>query len=108
MFLMVNRGKKSVALDLKSDGGREAFLKLARTADVVVESFRPGTMERLGLGYEILKASNERLIYVSITGYGQHGPWAAMAGHDINYMALGGALEETACRAGRLRFPEFK
>src|ERR1039458_6015754 len=61
VFHMVNRGKKSVALDLKSDSGREAFLKLAQTADVVVESFRPGTMQRLGLSYETLHASNERL-----------------------------------------------
>ena len=93
VFHMVNRGKKSVALDLKSDSGREAFLKLVRTADVVVEGFRPGTMQRLGLSYETLRAANERLIYVSITGYGQEGPWAAMAGHDINYLALGGALD---------------
>jgi crotonobetainyl-CoA:carnitine CoA-transferase CaiB-like acyl-CoA transferase len=106
VFHMVNRGKKSVALDLKSDSGREAFLKLARTADVVVESFRPGTMQRLGLGYETLRASNERLIYVSITGYGQDGEWAAMAGTTSITMALGGALEgngaprRTACDSG--------
>jgi len=93
VFHMVNRGKKSVALDLKNDGGREAFLKLAATADVVVESFRPGTMQRLGLGYETLRALNQRIVYVSITGYGQEGPWAPLAGHDINYMALGGALD---------------
>jgi crotonobetainyl-CoA:carnitine CoA-transferase CaiB-like acyl-CoA transferase len=100
VFHMVNRGKKSVALDLKSESGREAFLKLARTADVVVESFRPGAMQRLGLGYDTLHARNERLIYVSITGYGQEGPWAAMAGHDINYLALGGALEGNGARGG--------
>ena len=93
VFHMVNRGKKSVALDLKDEGGRTAFLSMARTADVVVESFRPGAMRRLGLDYETLRAANERLIYVSVTGYGQDGSWAAMAGHDINYMALGGALE---------------
>ena len=105
VFHMVNRGKKSVALDLKSDSGREAFLKLAQTADVVVESFRPGTMERLGLSYETLRASNERIVYVSITGYGQDGPWAAMAGHDINYLALGGALELTGTRGGPPAIP---
>ena len=93
VFRMVNRGKKSVALDLKSGGGRQAFLSLARTADVVVESFRPGAMERLGLGYQALRELNERLIYVSITGYGQEGPWAGLAGHDVNYLALGGALD---------------
>ena len=105
VFHMVNRGKKSVALDLKSDSGREAFLKLAQTADVVVESFRPGTMQRLGLSYETLHASNERLIYVSITGYGQDGPWAAMAGHDINYLALGGALEGNGACGGPPAIP---
>ena len=105
VFHMVNRGKKSVALDLKSDSGRGAFLKLAKTADVVVESFRPGTMARLGLSYETLRASNERLIYVSITGYGQDGPWAAMAGHDINYMALGGALEGNGACGGPPAIP---
>lgn len=93
VFRVVNRGKKSVALDLKSAAGREAFLRLAGTADVVVESFRPGTMDRLGLGYETARARNERLIYVSITGYGQSGPLANLAGHDINYLAMGGALD---------------
>ncbi|HLY20698.1 MAG TPA: CaiB/BaiF CoA-transferase family protein, partial [Bryobacteraceae bacterium] len=100
VFHMVNRGKKSVALDLKSESGRAAFLKLAATADVVVEGNRPGTMERLGLGYGMLRALNERLIYVSITGYGQDGPWANMAGHDINYLALGGVLDLIGARGG--------
>lgn len=100
VFHMVNRGKKSVALDLKSDAGRAAFLALARTADVLVESFRPGAIKRLGLDYETLRVLNERLIYVSITGYGQDGPWAAMAGHDINYLALGGALENNGTCGG--------
>ena len=93
LFHMVNRGKKSVALDLKSAGGRTAFLNLVRTADVVVESFRPGVMERLGLSYEALRERNQQLIYVSITGYGQAGPLATLAGHDINYMAMGGGLD---------------
>ncbi len=100
VFGVVNRGKKSVALDLKSAAGREAFLKLAETADVVVESFRPGAMERLGLSYGTLRARNERLIYVSITGYGSDGPWAALAGHDINYLALGGALDLNRANGG--------
>jgi len=105
VFQMVNRGKKSVALDLKSGRGREAFLKLAETADVVIESFRPGTMQRLGLGYETLRAANERMIYVSITGYGQDRPWAGMAGHDINYLALGGALEGNGAAGGPPAIP---
>jgi crotonobetainyl-CoA:carnitine CoA-transferase CaiB-like acyl-CoA transferase len=105
VFQMVNRGKKSVALDLKTAGGRESFLKLARGADVVVESFRPGTMQRLGLGYETLRAANERIVYVSITGYGQEGAWAPMAGHDINYLALGGALEGNGAPGGPPAIP---
>ena len=105
VFHMVNRGKKSVALDLKTDSGRAAFLHLAEAADVVVESFRPGAMQRLGLSYETLRASNERLIYVSITGYGQDGSWAAMAGHDINYLALGGALEGNGVCGGPPAIP---
>jgi len=105
VFHTINRGKKSVALDLKTGSGRAAFLKLARTADVVVESFRPGTMLRLGLSYETLRESNERLIYISITGYGQDGPWAAMAGHDINYIALGGALDLNGVHGGPPAIP---
>jgi crotonobetainyl-CoA:carnitine CoA-transferase CaiB-like acyl-CoA transferase len=100
VFHMVNRGKKSVAIDLKSDAGRAGFLKMACSADVVVESFRPGTMQRLGLGYDTLRAANSRLIYVSITGYGQDGPWAPLAGHDINYLALGGGLDLNGPRGG--------
>jgi crotonobetainyl-CoA:carnitine CoA-transferase CaiB-like acyl-CoA transferase len=105
VFQMVNRGKKSLTLDLKSDSGRVAFLKLAQTADVVVESFRPGTMQRLGLSYETLHALNPRIVYVSITGYGQDGLWAGMAGHDINYMALGGALDGNGTRGGPPAIP---
>ncbi|MGA2742032.1 MAG: CaiB/BaiF CoA-transferase family protein [Bryobacteraceae bacterium] len=105
VFHMVNRGKKSVTLDLKSVPGREAFLKLAETADVAVESFRPGTMQRLGLSFETLRALNPRLIYVSITGYGQEGPWASLAGHDINYQALGGALDLNGARGGPPAIP---
>ncbi len=93
LFHMVNRGKKSVALDLKSAGGRTAFLTLVQTADVVVESFRPGAMARLGFGYDALREHNQRLVYVSITGYGQEGPEASHAGHDINYLAMGGVLD---------------
>jgi crotonobetainyl-CoA:carnitine CoA-transferase CaiB-like acyl-CoA transferase len=100
VFRMVNRGKKSVVLDLKSDAGREAFLGMAGTADVVTESFRPGTMQRLGLSFETLRARNPRLIYVSITGYGQDGPGAGLAGHDVNYLALGGALDLIGERGG--------
>jgi crotonobetainyl-CoA:carnitine CoA-transferase CaiB-like acyl-CoA transferase len=100
VFQLVNRGKKSVALDLKDARGKEAFVRLVSRADVLVESFRPGVMARLGLDYETLRVRNERLIYVAITGYGQGGPNCAMAGHDINYMALGGVLDTTGAEGG--------
>jgi alpha-methylacyl-CoA racemase len=94
-FLALNRGKRSIRLDLKSDGGREALLRLARGADVLLESFRPGVMDRLGAGYERLREQNPRLVYCAITGYGQDGPFAARAGHDTNYLARNGLLDLT-------------
>jgi crotonobetainyl-CoA:carnitine CoA-transferase CaiB-like acyl-CoA transferase len=100
VFHLVNRGKKSVALNLKEARGKSAFLDLVSRADVVVESFRPGVMARLGLDYETLRARNERLIYVAITGYGRQGAHSAMAGHDINYLALGGVLDITGAENG--------
>ncbi len=92
VFARTNSGKKSVALDLKDPKGKEALLAIARQADVLIEGFRPGVMTRLGLSFEELHAVNKRLIYVSLTGYGQTGPFAQLAGHDVNYMALGGVL----------------
>ena len=86
------RGKRSIALDLKSPDGVEAFLRLVETADVVTEGFRPGVMERLGIGPEACRARNPRLVYGRMTGWGQDGPLAQAAGHDINYIALTGAL----------------
>jgi alpha-methylacyl-CoA racemase len=86
------RGMSRVLLDLKDPDGREAFLCLAAAADVVVESFRPGVMERLGLGYDAIDRRNPRIIYCSTTGYGQQGPSAQRAGHDIDYLAVGGFL----------------
>ena len=92
VFDRTNRGKKSIGLDLKNPRGREILLSLARRADVLVEGNRPGVMARLGLGYEDLRAVNDRLIYASLTGYGQTGPYAQMAGHDLNYISLGGIM----------------
>lgn len=92
VFARINSGKKSVGLDLKKPRGREIFLSLAREADVLIEGNRPGVMARLGLGFEELHALNPRLIYVSLTGYGQSGEYSQLAGHDLNYMALGGVL----------------
>jgi formyl-CoA transferase len=91
-FGSVNRNKKSIVLDLKSEAGVEAALKLAATADVVIENFRPGTMERLGLGYETLNAANPRLIYCSVTGFGQTGPYAKRPGYDTVGQAMGALL----------------
>ena len=87
------------AIDLKAPDGREAFLSLVRTADVVVESFRPGVVDRLGLGFEDLRAVNPGIILCSTTGYGQSGPRSTWAGHDINYLAQGGYLAATEARA---------
>jgi crotonobetainyl-CoA:carnitine CoA-transferase CaiB-like acyl-CoA transferase len=92
VFASTNSGKKSVCLNLKDPRGRELLLQLARKADVLIEGFRPGAMARLGLGYDDLQAVNPRLIYASLTGYGQTGPYAGLAGHDVNYLALGGVL----------------
>ena len=86
------RGKRSLAVNLKSPDGVETVLRLAEQADVLLEPYRPGVMERLGLGPEVATARNPRLVYARLTGFGQDGPYASMAGHDINYIALSGAL----------------
>jgi crotonobetainyl-CoA:carnitine CoA-transferase CaiB-like acyl-CoA transferase len=95
MHLALNRGKRSVTCDLRRDGGREAFRRLAADADVLVESYRPGVMDRLGVGYDALRAVNPRLVYVAITGYGSDGPYVDKAGHDIDYLGYAGALSFT-------------
>lgn len=89
---VLNRGRKSIALDLKNPKGVDTALRLIGRADVVIEGFRPGVMERLGLGPEICLENNPRLVYGRMTGWGQHGPLAKAAGHDINYISIGGAL----------------
>jgi len=91
-FALLNRGKRSIAIDLKAPGAVGRLDALLRRADVVVEQFRPGVMERLGLGYAQLKAINPRLVYCAITGYGSSGPRAQDAGHDLNYLAETGML----------------
>lgn len=91
-FLAINRNKRSMTLNLKCEAGREVFLRLVRDADVVLESFRPGVLERLGLGYEQLKEVNPRLVYCAISGYGQEGPYRLRAGHDLNYAGYAGLL----------------
>lgn len=91
-FLALNAGKKSVALNLKSPAGLGIFMRMAARADVVVEGFRPGTADRLGIGYRAVKAANPRIVYCSISGYGQDGPERDRAGHDLNYIARAGIL----------------
>ena len=92
-FIAVNRNKKSMALNLKVKEGKEIFFKLIETYDIILESFRPGVMDRLGIGYEELKERNPRVILCSLSGYGQDGPYRERSGHDINYIGLGGILE---------------
>jgi len=91
-FDALNRNKRSLGLNLKSDKGREIFFKLAKTADVIVEGFRPGVMKRLGADYEKIKMINSRIVYCSLSGYGQDGPYSNFSGHDINYISIAGAL----------------
>lgn len=91
----LNRNKRSLALDLKQPAALEVIKQLLQDHDIVLEQFRPGVMDRLGLGYEALRAINPKLIYVSITGYGQTGPYKDRAGHDINYLALAGLASYT-------------
>ncbi len=93
-FRLANRNKRGMRLELKNPKGCEVFLRLAKKADVVVEGFRPGVMARLGLGYDALAAVNPRLVYCSITGYGQDGPYADRAGHDINYIGYAGVGDQ--------------
>ncbi|MCF8565301.1 CoA transferase [Alicyclobacillus tolerans] len=90
--LFINRNKQSVTLNLKTEEGKEIFHKMAHDADVVIESFRPGVVDRLGIGYEAVKAHNPGVIYCSLTGYGQTGPYAQVPGHDLNYVGYSGAL----------------
>jgi alpha-methylacyl-CoA racemase len=92
LFLALNRGKRSIRIDLKTAEGKQVLTRLAGSADVLLESFRPGVLDRLGVGYERLSGVNPRLVYCAITGYGQDGPGKDRAGHDMNYLALNGLL----------------
>jgi crotonobetainyl-CoA:carnitine CoA-transferase CaiB-like acyl-CoA transferase len=104
-FALLNRGKTSIAIDLKETGARERVLALVETADVLVEQFRPGVMDRLGLGYAALREVNPGLVYCSISGYGQSGPRAGVAGHDLNYVAEAGLLGLVASADGSPMLP---
>ena len=100
LFNALNRNKRSVSLNLKAEEGRDVLLRLVETSDVLVEGNRPGVMDRLGLGWDVLHARNARLVMCSITGYGQTGPYAARAGHDLNYMATAGGLGLNGAKGG--------
>lgn len=104
-FALLNRGKRSVTLDLKSAEGLRTATEMASSADVLVEQYRPGVMDRLGLGYEALCKGNPRLVYCSITGYGQTGPLADRAAHDLNYLAEAGMLGLAADATGAPPLP---
>jgi CoA:oxalate CoA-transferase len=99
-FASLNRGKESIALDLKDAADRAVFLKLVSRADVLVENFRPGTLERLGLGHESLRAVNPRLIYAAVSGFGQTGPWSRKPAYDLIVQALGGMMSVTGQPGG--------
>jgi len=108
MFRDLNAGKQLHELDLRSPAGREALLQMAHRADLLIEGFRPGVMARLGLGWDVLHALNPKLVVCAITGYGQHNPWSQRAGHDINYIAMAGVLEQIAGIDGEPALPNFQ
>ncbi len=108
LFIAVNRGKEILHLDLKQADDHAHFLTLAESADVVIESFRPGVMDRLGLGWATLKTRNPRLVMCAITGYGQTGPMALAAGHDINYVGYAGMLAQNTDDSGRPVLPNLQ
>ena len=106
-FEAVNRGKRSIAIDLKSEEGREVLLRLVDRADALIEGFRPGVLARLSLDWETLHARNPRLVLCSLSGYGQSGPLSQRAGHDLNYIAMTGVLDQIRA-GGRLAIPNLQ
>ncbi len=105
VYVMTNRNKKSIKLNLKHEKGKDIFRSLAAKYDIIIESFRPGVMARLGLGYDDIKMINAKIIYCSTTGYGQTGPYRMRAGHDINYIGFSGVLACTGEKTGRPVIP---
>ena len=108
IFLALNRNKRSAVIDLKKPEARDAFLKLIKTYDVLLETFRPGVLDRLGLSYATLQEANPRLVICAISGYGQTGPLAQRAGHDLNYLARAGVLGQQGPAAGPPQLPGFQ
>lgn len=105
---LVNRNKRSIKLDLKNDRGRTAFLRLSESADVIVEGFRPGVMERLGVGYDVVRNVNEKIVYCALSGYGQTGPFREEAGHDLNYCSYTGITEQNGVPDGTPAIPNLQ
>ncbi|MBU2609907.1 MAG: CoA transferase, partial [Chloroflexi bacterium] len=104
LFEAVNRGKKSVAVNYRNPRGREIFLKLAATADVILEGFKPGSVNKWKIDYDAVRAVKPDIVYCSLSGYGQEGPYRDRAGHDLNYLAVSGAVALNA-RAGEAPLP---
>ena len=104
-FISVNRNKKSIKLNLKTEKGLQIFFKIAKMYNVIIESFRPGVMDKLGIGYDIIKTINPAMIFCSISGFGQDGPYRDKVGHDINYIGYGGVLDITGERNGPPAIP---
>jgi crotonobetainyl-CoA:carnitine CoA-transferase CaiB-like acyl-CoA transferase len=107
-FKLVNRNKRALRLDLKQPEGVAVFQRLTLSADVVIEGFRPGVMDKLGIGYDALAELNPRLVFCSISGYGQDGPYAQRAGHDINYIGYAGVLDQIGAAGGPPVVPNFQ
>ena len=107
-FRMINRNKRGLLLDLKKPAGVEVFLRLAETAEVIVESFRPGVVDKLGVGFPAVTAVNPKIAYCSISGYGQDGPYKDLAGHDINYLGYAGVLDQIGREGGDPALPNFQ
>lgn len=107
-FRMINRNKQGLRLDLKQPAGVEVFMRLVATADAIIESFRPGVMDKLGIGYAALAAINPKIAYCSLSGYGQDGPYRDHAGHDINYLGYTGVLDQTGSEGGDPVVPNFQ
>lgn len=99
-YAMLNRSKEGITLNLKSEEGKKMFLELARKADVLLENYRPGVMDKLGLGYDVLKKENSRLIYAAVSGFGSYGPYASRPGYDILAQAMGGLMSITGPKGG--------
>ncbi|MGM0838916.1 MAG: CaiB/BaiF CoA transferase family protein [Bacillota bacterium] len=107
VYLANNRGKKSVSVDLKKEGSLDLIMGLIDSSDIVMESYRPGVMKKLGLDYESIKKRNDKIVYCSITGYGDKGEWSSLGSHDLNYMALSGVLAQLKDGSGKPIHPSI-